>query len=196
LQWGSSNKPPEPLYLKGIIHRLWEFLGVNLEEIVKPDHGGYSHLVGPALAFRSQKEVGAIGRVDPKILSAYEIPEGLSVAYAELDVEFLADASQRSFQIQPLSKIAPVARDLAIVVDGATPHESILQCIKEAGKPLLTEASLFDLYRGAQVPAGKKSLAFRLSYSAGDRTLTDEEVASAHEKIVDSLKRSFRAILR
>lgn len=196
LQWGSSNKPLGPLYLKGIIHRLWEFLGVNLEEIVKPDHDGYSHLVGPALAFRSQKEVGAIGMVDPKILSAYEIPEGLSVAYAELDVEFLADASQRSLQIQPLSKIAPVARDLAIVVDGSSPHESILQCIKEAGKPLLTEASLFDLYRGAQVPAGKKSLAFRLSYSAGDRTLTDEEVASAHQKIVDSLKRSFRAILR
>ena len=76
------------------------------------------------------------------------------------------------------------------------PHEKIRQTIDEAGQPLLESVALFDLYKGSQVPQGKKSLAFRLSYSAGDRTLTNEEVFASHQQIIAALATRLNATLR
>jgi len=85
---------------------------------------------------------------------------------------------------------------LAIVVPEETHHGAAREAILKAGDPLLKELVLIDLYRGPQIPPGKKSFCFRLSYSAGDRTLTDPEVAAGHQKIVEALKARFGASLR
>ncbi len=76
------------------------------------------------------------------------------------------------------------------------PYEKISAAIQEEGLPLLKNLELFDLYQGTQVPQGKKSLAIRLKFLDGDRTLTETEIQAAHQKILDRLQKEFSGILR
>jgi phenylalanyl-tRNA synthetase beta chain len=97
---------------------------------------------------------------------------------------------------QPLAKVPPVTRDLAIVVEEAVPHAEIASAIRAAGGPLVQAVTLFDCYRGSQIPAGKKGLAYTVAYGAGDRTLTDAEVTAAHSAILNTLQTQLRATIR
>lgn len=195
-QWGIPSKPLGLFHLKGIVEFLCQRLGVHLLEAVEREHG-YRALQGSAVVFRIGNEIlGAAGWVDRGVLEAFDIPEATPVAYAELNAELLMQTPKKPLRVTPITKVAPVTRDLAILLAQEIPHEEVIRSIREAGRPLLSGACLFDLYRGPQVPSGKKSLAFRLSYSAGDRTLTDEEVWAAHQKIISALNSSFQATLR
>ncbi len=90
----------------------------------------------------------------------------------------------------------PVLEDLAIVVDVTITAEDVERVILEAGGALLEDLSLFDVYRGDQIGADKKSLAFALTYQAADRTLTDEEVATIRQRIIKALEKNLGAQLR
>jgi phenylalanyl-tRNA synthetase beta chain len=89
-----------------------------------------------------------------------------------------------------------VYEDLAVVVDEATPAAAVRDLISEAGAPMLRKVELFDVYRGDQIGAGKKSLAYALTYQADDKTLTDKVVAKLRKKIVKRLGRKLGATLR
>ncbi len=193
--WGLKPGPLGIFHLKGAVERLFQRLQIPLEIKTEPTGGPFT---GEGLKFLAggKEPVGQAGRVDPKILSAHEIPDGFGIVYAELDLKRLFWVSPRELRVQPLPKLPPVLRDLAMVVDRGVSHAAVHQALLEAGRPLLKEALLFDLYQGPQVPPGKKSLAFRLSYSAGDRTLTDEEIAASHQKVVEALNSAFQATLR
>jgi phenylalanyl-tRNA synthetase beta chain len=95
-----------------------------------------------------------------------------------------------------LSSHPPVYEDLAVVVDGGVPARRVRDVIERAGTPLVRSVALFDVYRGAQVGAGKKSLAYRLTYQAEDRTLTDEIVAEVRTTIIRELESELGATLR
>ncbi len=192
--WGIPVKPRDIFHLKGAIEVLCERLRVHPTWEERSIGGPF---VEPGLLLQLDgKRFGSIGKIAPSVLSAYEIPEEFPVVYAELEMDCLMEIAPVSLRTQPLPKIPPVVRDLAIVLSVKTDHRLVLQTIRESGKPFLKEAVLFDLYQGSQVPAGKKSLAFRLSFSAGDRTLVEEEVSAAHQKIVEFLKSKFQAFLR
>jgi phenylalanyl-tRNA synthetase beta chain len=96
----------------------------------------------------------------------------------------------------PLSTHPPVYEDLAVVVDQEIPASRVRDLIVQSGGELLRSVALFDVYRGAQVGAGKKSLAYRLTYQAADRTLTDHEVAEIRSAVVRVLKEEVSATLR
>ena len=85
-------------------------------------------------------------------------------------------------------------RDLAVVVDVGVTHKNILDIMQ--GFPLVDSVNLFDVYSGEQVPAGKKSLAYRLTFQSSDRTLTDDEVGGVLRQIVSRLEGELGAILR
>lgn len=189
-------KPPAwgLFHLKGILADLCGQLRAGeLSESVEP---GPEFLVSPAVVLKAGGErIGAAGLVDPGVLARFEV-EGLPVAYAEIDLEKIARVEPEPLHAEPVAKVPAVVRDMALVLPDQAPYAQVRAAIQEAGKPLLAEIRLFDLYRGKQVPAGKKSLAFRLAYSSGDRTLTEEEVSAAHQKIVQHLSSTFQASLR
>jgi phenylalanyl-tRNA synthetase beta chain len=89
-----------------------------------------------------------------------------------------------------------VLEDLAVIVDEKTTAEEVEAAIRSAGGSLVSEVRLFDLYRGDQIGAGRKSLAYSLTYQALDRTLTDEEVAQVRSRIVRRLEADLGARLR
>ena len=82
------------------------------------------------------------------------------------------------------------------MLDDATPAIEVYNVIMRAGGDLLEEARLFDVYRGGSIPAGKKSLAYALTYRAPDLTLNDAEVAKIHARIVKAVERQLGATLR
>ena len=95
-----------------------------------------------------------------------------------------------------ISAHPPVYEDLAVVVDEDVPAARIRDLIAQTGAPLVRSVVMFDVYRGEQAGAGRKSLAYRLTYQADDRTLTDREVAKLRAKIVRRLERELSATLR
>jgi phenylalanyl-tRNA synthetase beta chain len=121
---------------------------------------------------------------------------GQSVQVAELDLEVLRAAVPARHLYRPVSEYPPALRDVAVVVEGAVPAERVEAEIRASGGELLRDVRLFDVYRGENVPAGHKSLAYALTYQADDHTLTDKEIETAHKKIENRLKHVLKAQIR
>jgi phenylalanyl-tRNA synthetase beta chain len=140
------------------------------------------------------QSAGTFGEVHPLVRKAFELPEQ-PVCVAEFALDTLLDAALAS-AYQSVSRFPAVREDIAVVVDQATPAAQAETTIWKAGGELLREVRLFDLYRGEQIGAGRKSLAYRLVYQADDRTLTDDDAAKIRGKIVKALERELNAMLR
>jgi len=99
-------------------------------------------------------------------------------------------------QFQPLPKFPAVYRDLSVVIEETLEAEKVIRAIRSFQQPFIEEVDLFDVYRGAPIPEGKKGISYRIRYQAQDRTLTDEEVNEYHEKVISRLKEIFPLALR
>jgi phenylalanyl-tRNA synthetase beta chain len=114
----------------------------------------------------------------------------------ELDLDSLVDAAPDAVAYDEVSSFPEVHQDLAFVVDEDVPAAQLLAALREAGAPDVSDAHVFDEYRGAQVGEGKRSLAFRVAFGSPERTLTDEEAAEIRTRIVDALAKRFDATIR
>jgi len=142
--------------------------------------------------------VGVIGELHPLVREAFDLP-AQPVGALELDLEALlaqAIAVGKVRTMQPIPRFPAVSQDLSVVIDEDFSAQKVQEAIVEAGGRLLRRVELFDLYRGEQIPPGKKSLAYSLTYQAEDRTLTDDEVAKVQERIVRRLAEELGAELR
>jgi phenylalanyl-tRNA synthetase beta chain len=123
-----------------------------------------------------------------------------SIYAFELDLDVLLDALAQESSLTPRFKPYPTFpasdRDIAFFVAEKVSVAEIERTTLNAGKPLLESVQVFDEYRGESVPKGQRSLAFRLIYRAGDRTLVAEEVESLHQKVRESLVEKFGVTLR
>lgn len=115
---------------------------------------------------------------------------------AQLDVDALLLNADAPVTITPLPKYPSSARDIAIIVDADALSGDIRKTIAASGGKLLQSAALFDTYVGDKLPEGKKSLAYALEFRSDERTLTDDEVAAAMEKILAALEQKHGAVLR
>ena len=136
-----------------------------------------------AVVLSGDAELGWVGELHPLAVDAYQA-EAPIVAF-ELDVDALVKAARPARDYRDVPTFPAVSMDVAFVVDEAVTCEKLMQCMSSAGGKLLEDARLFDVYRDEErVGAGKKSMAFALTYRAADRTLTSEEVDKAHERLV------------
>jgi len=117
------------------------------------------------------------------------------VCIAEFDLDALVEAAAGG-AYRTVSRFPVVREDIAVLVDEAAPAAQVEAVIWKAGGELLRDVRLFDLYRGEQIGAGRKSLAYRLVYQADDRTLTDDDATKIRGKIVKALERELGATLR
>ncbi len=141
------------------------------------------------------RDLGVFGELHPQVRPAWDLPAAAVLA-ADLDFETLQAALPDRYPIRSIPRFPPVVEDLAVVVDDALPAARVEALAREAGGELLHEIQLFDVYRGEQIEAGKKSLAYRLTYQADDRTLTDPEVAAVRERIVEQVEKQLGGRLR
>ncbi|MGB9606251.1 MAG: phenylalanine--tRNA ligase subunit beta, partial [Bryobacteraceae bacterium] len=141
------------------------------------------------------QEIGIVGELHPLVRAAFDLPN-LPVAVMELDLDALLAGWGAPAPMAEISGQPPVYEDLAVIVDEATPAARVAALIHQAGGKLLVGLRLFDVYRGDQIPPGKKSLAYSLTFQAADRTLTDEDVRKMRAKIIGRLERELGATLR
>ena len=140
------------------------------------------------------EELAQVGEIHPDVAERFSIETRAYVAVVHLCR--LPEFATEIGAVRALPKFPPVTRDIALLMDESVEVGPLMAAIQRAGGRLLEEVSLFDIYRGLQLGLGKKSVAFSLSFRAPDRTLTDAEIATAMDKILDTCLREFSASLR
>jgi phenylalanyl-tRNA synthetase beta chain len=192
---GRADTEPMGFYdLKGIVESLLEGLHVERVEYQPVEHPSY-HPGRVAEVRVNGEPVGLLGQLHPLVCEAYGITE-YPLLTADLDVEGLQAATRLQHTVTSVSRYPAVLQDIAVVIDEAVPAAEVKMVIEEAGGNLLRDVRLFDLYRGKQIEAGKKSLAYSLTFQADDRTLTDKDANKIRDKIVRRLGDKFGATLR
>jgi phenylalanyl-tRNA synthetase beta chain len=180
--------------LKGVIEALLEGLHLSGAEFQPADHPTFAPGRAARLALGDQT-LGFLGEIHPAVRRAFDLPAA-AVCLAELDLEALFGASQPVAALSPVPRFPPALQDIAIVVDDTVSAAAISAAMRAAGGALLADVRLFDVYRGGQLPAGKKSMAFSLAFQAGDRTLTDAEVETAKARILEAVSQHLGGRLR
>lgn len=175
---------------RGGFHALKSVLDGCLAGLTAPAAGyqrGATQLFHPgrcAAVVLDGRQLGYIGELHPELTRSSKV-EGRLVAF-EIDLEPVL-AAARVTRARPLPRFPAVERDLAAVVDEHVAAAALLATIKESAGDLLEHARPFDEYRGSQVPEGRKSIAFTLTFRSPERTLTDAEVDGAMSQIRSEL---------
>jgi phenylalanyl-tRNA synthetase beta chain len=139
-------------------------------------------------------QVGEFGQLLPALAKQYDLRDAVLLAEMNLDVLLARRNTARSFR--PLPAFPAIRRDVAMLVPEATTHEAVLQAVKQTKPANLESVELFDVFRGKNVPAGQKSMAYAFTYRSPERTLTDAEATAAHEKLVEQFKLKLHATVR
>ena len=180
--------------MKGQVEALTRVLGLEGRVTYQAARRFGMHPGRTAEVLLDSQAIGFFGEAHPKTAENYEIDT--RVYLGELNLQVMIEKADTRKQYKALPKYPAVTRDLAIVVDKKVLAARIEELIRKSGGAILEEVSLFDIYEGSQIPEGQKSMAYSLSYRASDRTLKDDEVNKAQEKIVSVLEAEIGARLR
>jgi phenylalanyl-tRNA synthetase beta chain len=137
--------------------------------------------------------VGVFGELHPLVKEKYDFGES-AVIVTEFDLDALRNATP-TYGITPVSEFPPVFEDIAVIVDESVTAERVENLIRQTGGKIVTHIRLFDVYRDEKIGAGKKSLAYSLTYQS-EKTMTDAEAAAIRSKIVKRLEHEVGAKLR
>ncbi len=194
--WQGADTTPVDFYdLKGVVESLLDGLHIKEVDFEPAQHPSY--YPGRAASLRVAGEVvGLVGQLHPLVQEAFDLPGDRPVVVADIDFEVLGEHIPATHRVSPVPRFPAVRQDIAVVVDEGVPARRVEATIRDAGGRVLTDVRLFDVYRGDQIGAGKKSLAYALTFQAEDRTLTDEEVARVQDRIVKRLETELGAGLR
>ena len=180
--------------LKGIIENVLETFGIKKYTFERESNNKTFNPGRTALLKINKADAGTLGEIHPDVLQNYGIDEKCYVA--EIDADLLYEKSNLNKKYKPLPKYPAVSRDMALLVDDSMLVQNIYDIIIRNGNGIVESVKLFDVYRGKQIPLGKKSIAYSISYRADNRTLTDEEVNKVHSKILKALEDEIGAQLR
>ena len=199
----SGGEPRTDLFdVIGLVDRVCDAFGVTpAYEPVERDslvHGRTAAVQATPPDAAEPLQLGCVGQLAPTIAAARGLPADDEIYVAELDLAALAGAgSDRGRMVAaPLPRYPSIVRDLAVIVDAALPAATVRDTIRSVAPETLLHVREFDLYQGKGIPDGRMSLAFRLTFRAADRTLTDVEVQQATNTIVGALAATHRATLR
>jgi phenylalanyl-tRNA synthetase beta chain len=182
---------------KGKLESVFRCLDLTVE--YQPDRSNLMlHPGRTASLWINGDRLGTFGQLHPQVRQERGLPDQVYVFEFDLDVMLTQMVRDENLVpvFQPYSAYPASDRDIAFFAPIKFSVAEIERTVKKAGGTLLESIELFDEYRGKNVPEGKRSLAFRLVYRAADRTLTDEDVESVHQKVREALEEKFQAELR
>ncbi|OKO97218.1 Phenylalanyl-tRNA synthetase beta chain [Geobacillus proteiniphilus] len=191
--WQGEKKAADFYVAKGVLDGLFDLLGLSKRIAYRPAKRDDLHPGRTADIVLDGRVIGFVGQLHPAVQKEYDLKE---TYVFELALAELLNAESEAIRYEPIPRFPSVVRDIALVVDENIEAGVLEEAIAEAGKPLVKDVSLFDVYKGDRLPDGKKSLAFSLRYYDPERTLTDEEVAAVHERVLAAVEKQFGAVLR
>ena len=190
LSWQADKEPLDFFDAKGVVENILNQLGLKAsfdtgnDEILFTGRG--------ADIIVEDDKVGIVGDVHPRVTQAFELSS--AACLIEIDLEKLLAKITEIKEYQPIPRFPSVTRDIALVVGEQVSYRRAEEIIQSF--PLVTQVTLFDLYRGKQIPEGKKSFAIRIIYQSPRHTLTDEEVDQTQEQMLARLHQELGATLR
>ncbi|MCY4553124.1 MAG: phenylalanine--tRNA ligase subunit beta [Candidatus Poribacteria bacterium] len=190
-----SNPYREPDFydIKGLVEGVLQVCGIVDYTLQKTDAPTF-HPGRNAAVLLDDKQLGTFGEAHPEVLENYDLP--YKAYLFDFDMEALVDTAIFAKRFEPIPVYPKVERDLAIVVDKELLSDMPTALIYTTGGELVESVRLFDVYEGEQVPEGKKSLAYAITYHSATETLTDKAVNALHDKVVKRLNQELGAELR
>jgi phenylalanyl-tRNA synthetase beta chain len=188
--WHSGDEAFDFFDAKGVVEGLTSQTGV--EASFTPASDESLHPSKQAAIIVGNQRLGVVGELHPKVAKAFELSG--AVYLFEINLTALLPFTLGHKLFQPIPRFPAVVRDIALVVDAGVTHGKVRGIIK--GFSLVSRVTVFDVYAGGQLPPGRKSLAYRITFQSPTHTLTDEEVNKVLGQILDKLSRELGATLR
>jgi phenylalanyl-tRNA synthetase beta chain len=180
--------------LKGLVEEMLEQFGLRGLAFGKRAESTALFLESAAVTLGGKLSLGELGQLLPTLAKKYDLRDAVFLAEFNLDLLLAKRNPAKSFKALP--PFPSSRRDVAMLVPETVTHDAVLQAVKQAKAANLESVELFDVFRGTGIAEGQKSLAYAFTYRAADKTLTDADVNSAHEKILGALKTQLNAELR
>jgi len=193
-QWNQPKDSADLFDIKGVLQSLAEAFGVASFSMQPCSEPGCLHPGVSGDVFLDGEKAGSAGRLHPDVREAFDIAG--EVYLFELDFAPFVRAFLRETRYRPFARNPSVQRDLALVLDEQVSCAAVMDRMRALVDRRVTDMELFDRYQGPQLPDGKKSMAFRITYQDPERTLTDEEVNELQQKLLGQLLPGLGAQLR
>ena len=184
--------PVDFFYAKGIVEALADKLNLNFDFVAEKGLDSM-HPGRTAAILLDGEAIGFVGQLHPQTAKDYGIPE---TYVAELNLTAVEAGLKPNPSFQEITKFPAVSRDMALLLPAETSHKEVVAAIESAGVKRLTSIKLFDVYAGDNIEAGKKSMAYSLTFQNPEASLTDEEVARFMEKISKAMAEQVSAEVR
>ncbi len=182
--------------MKGVLMEALEKLGFSAERIEFRQNDldqEHFHPYRSACVMLDRKLLGVMGEIHPSLARQL----GVSRAVAgEFNLELLLESKAGKVRFTAMDRFPAVHRDVALVVREEVQAQQLIRSIKAAGRKLVREVEVFDVYQGEHVEAGSKSVALSITYQSGEQTLTDQQIQSVHQSVLERLKNDCGAVLR
>lgn len=182
------------LHIKGVVENILDALGIEKFSFKRESENPSFHPGKTAALYIKKDLVGILGEVHPDAADNYGVDERCYIA--ELNLDILYSYANLDKKYKALPKFPAVTRDMAILIDDAVLVQDIEDIMWKQGGNMVESIKLFDVYKGEQIPEGKKSIAYSMIYRLENKTLTDAEVNKVHDKIVRTLENRLGAQLR
>ncbi len=195
LFWSGAERDAKcDLYdLKGLLDEFFAHMGLRGITFTRNAEPSALYVESAAITLGKQT-LGEIGQINPVLARKLDLRDAVVVAELNLDLLLARRNPDKSFK--PLPQYPAIRRDVAMLVEESVTHEAVLAAVKQAKPPFLESVELFDVFRGKNIPAGQKSLAYGFTYRGTEKTLTDAEATAAHDKVVRQFKEQLKAAIR
>jgi phenylalanyl-tRNA synthetase beta chain len=190
--WRADDATADLFAVKALLAAVLDTVRVDWS--VRPASWPFLHPGRSAEVLVNGARAGLLGEVHPLVTDVWDIEQAVAVFAIDLG-KVIAAAPETTLYADVVS-YPPVRQDVAVILPVDVAAGEAARVIRRAGGALLTGADVFDVYTGAQVGEGRRSLAFALTFRAPDRTLTDEDVAPVRERIVAALRDELGGELR
>ncbi|MDP2921336.1 MAG: phenylalanine--tRNA ligase subunit beta [Candidatus Omnitrophota bacterium] len=191
--WKEKPRDLDFFDLKGVVETLMDSIGARDYKMEKLEHASLKENLSSSINVDG-KTCGVFGEVKEDVARKFDIKRKAYVA--ELCLDSLLSSASLKKTFTSLPKYPSIKRDIAILLDDTISASSIYDVIKDEARGLVKSVDVFDLYKGQQIEAGKKSLAYTIEYRSGERTLIDKEVNDLHKKVQDALTKRLGAQIR
>ncbi len=193
--WADAVRPLSVYDLKATVENIFRRLGIGEKEVVVEQMD--SDLLSPALTYKNRggKLIGVLGVVDADVAAKFDVEQ--EVYFAQFNWNLLCKmAAKKDVKYHDLPKTLPVRRDLALLVDTSVTYDQIKRVVEQSERKLLKKVTLFDVYEGKHLEAGKKSYAIAMFLQDDQKTLQDKQIEAVMKKIVANLQKEVGAQLR
>ncbi|HLQ72263.1 MAG TPA: phenylalanine--tRNA ligase subunit beta, partial [Bacillota bacterium] len=189
--WQAETKKVDFYVVKGIVEGLFQHL--NIPVAFKQEQLENMHPGRCAVLYMKEKAVGFMGQVHPLLEAKWDLKE---TYVFDINMDICLDTYKHVPSFEPIPKYPSIERDIAFIMDESIESGAIEEMIVKIGAPLVKHVYVFDVYKGENLPDGKKSVAYSLLYRDPYKTLSDTDIEKSYQEIIKTINETFGTYVR